>query len=200
MLSHTPTYLDILGFIAFSSSPSPWQPPIPHQKKKCVAPIIVLCIFTNTTAALSVHSNLPPRHHHRSLRHPSAHHHHCHHQHRITTTTITTTTATLHAMPRYDFEPFPFAASRAGDSVASEADHSSRYMDELLTAALSTKIPPHAAGLSALVPVPPPRYRRPPSALALASKCSSPPSSPPGTRPDSLPMLKNAMLLMVRWW
>ena len=151
-------------------------------KKKCVAPIIVLGIFTNTTAALSVHSNLSPRHHHHSLRHPSAHHHHCHHQHRITTPTITTTTAILHAMPRYDFEPFPFAASGAGDSVAFEADHSSRYMDELLTAALSAKIPPHTAGSSALVPVPPPLYRHSPSALALESNCSSLPSSLPGPR------------------
>ena len=188
----------IYGFIAFYSSPSPWQPPIPHQKK-CLPPIIVLCIITNTTAALSVHSNLAPRHHH-SLRHPSAHRHHCHHQHRITATAITAATATLHAMPRYDFEPFPFAASGAGDSVASEAGHSSRYMDKLITAALSTKIPPHAAGPSDLVPVPPPCYRRPPSALALASNCSSLPSSTPGPRPDSLPMLKDAMLLMVRWW
>ena len=148
----------IYGFIAFSSSPSPWQPPIPHQNKKFVAPIIVSCIFRNTTAALSVHSNLPPRHHHHSLRHPSAHHHSCHHQHRIT-------------------------------------GHSSRYMDDLLTAALRSKIPPHAAGPSALVPVLPPRYRRPPSALALASNCSSLPSSPPGPCSDSL-----AILLMVRWW
>ena len=184
----------------FSASPARGNHRYP-TKKKCVAPIIVLCIIT-TTAALSVHSNLPPRHHHHFLRHPSAHHHHCHHQHRITTTAITATTATLHAMPRYDFEPFPFAASGAGDSVASEAGHSSRYMDRLLTAALSTKIPPHAAGPSALVPVPPPRYRRPPSALALASNCSSLPSSLRGPRPDSLPILKDAMLfkLMARWW
>ena len=69
--------------------------------------IIVLCIFTNTTTALNMHSNhLPPRHHHYPPRHPSAHHHHCHHQHRITTTAVTTTAATLHAMPRSD-EPFP---------------------------------------------------------------------------------------------
>ena len=149
-------------------------------------------------AALSVHSNLPLRRHQHSLRHPSAHHHHC--QHRITTTAITATTAALHAMPRYDFEPFPFAASGAGDSVASEACHSSMYMDEHLAAALSTKITPHAVGPSALVPVPPPLYRRPPSALALASNCSSLSSSPPGPRPERLPMLKDAMLLMVRWW
>ena len=90
--------MDIHGFKAFSSSPSPWQPPIPHQKK-CVAPIIVLCIFTNTTTALNMHSNhLPPRHRHYPPLHPSAHHHHCHHQHSITTTAIITT-ATLHAMP-----------------------------------------------------------------------------------------------------
>ena len=132
-----------------------------------------------------MHSNhLPPRHDHYPPRHPSAHHYHCHHQHGITTTAITITTAILHAMPQTDFEPFPVAASRASDSAAPEAGHSSSYKDALLTAAVSTGIPPQAAGMSSLVPVPPPLYRRPPLALAPASNCPSLPSSPTTPRPD----------------
>ena len=79
LLVHTPTFSNVDGHIWIYSIfqlPQPVAITDTPPEKKCVVPIIVSCIFTNTTAALSVHSSIPPA--------------------------ITTTTATLHAMPRSD--------------------------------------------------------------------------------------------------
>ena len=88
----------------------PWQPPIPHQKKKNTSPMVVCTIafittiitttITNTTASTTALHHRPPlppsthychRHHHHHL---AAHHHHSYCPPRITTTTTTTITYT----------------------------------------------------------------------------------------------------------
>ena len=109
----------------------------------------------------------------------------------------------IHADKRHSPLPFPGPphrdASRTAGScrdavVASErnypaqsgADYDSNCMDDILTAAVTTGIPPQVAGQPALVPgcLPQPPFRgRLASALAPAENCLSPPSVP---FPDSL--------------
>ena len=192
LLVHTPTYSNRIWIYNIFQLSQPVATTIPHQKKS-FAPIIVLCIFTNTTAALNVHSNLPPC----STASP-----------RITTTAITSI-----ALPPPPSSPppppstqchgltlNPFPSRHPGQAIPQHLQQ--QVHGRAPNCSLRTRIPPQAPDPSALVPVPPPRYRRPPSALALASNWSSLPSSPPGPRSDSLPILKDAILfkLMVRWW